>query len=144
MGSGCRLAQGSPPGSPEIPWTLDASGTLPDTEPVALGQLLAVEVGPLVALLQVLPVGEGVSLLNQGQAGAPPIGGEDLGDSASVAVLGLGFQRDRGSDREESLESFPRLLPVRRLRHLGGVDTGDTDRELLPAVLHAQRVAVTD
>ena len=61
---------------------------------ITLGQLLAVEVEPLVTLLQVLQVGECMALLDQSEAGVPPVGREDLGDGPAVAVLGLCLQRD--------------------------------------------------
>lgn len=58
------MALASPLGSPPIPWTLDAAVEPPDPHAVTLCQLLPIEVDPLIALLQVLAVDEGVALLN--------------------------------------------------------------------------------
>jgi hypothetical protein len=56
-----------------------------------LGQLLPIERGPLVALLEVLAIGEGVALLHQGEARVGAALREHLRDGSAVAVSGLAF-----------------------------------------------------
>ena len=109
-----------------------------------MGKQLSVEISPMVTLREAGALGEDISLLHKGQ---PAIGialCEDLSNGSAISVFGLHLQRDCRSDREESLECFPGLLPVWHLRHLWGIDAGDPDRELPPAVLYPQGVAVTD
>ena len=138
------LALASPPGSPEVPRTLDPSLNPPKPDAVTLGQLLPIEVGPLIAQLQVLPVGEGVALLDQSEACIGAVRSEDLGDGPTVAILGLSLQRDYGADGEESLEGLPGLLAKGGLRHLGGIDACHPDREIPPVVIDTEGVAVTN
>ncbi len=73
-----------------------------------------------------------------------PVLGEHLSNGPVVAVIALSLQRHHGADREKSLERLPCLLPEGGVRHLGGIDAGHPDRELLAAVLYPQYVAIID
>ena len=112
----------------KVPRPGDAAGLIPDAEAIELRTAFGAEVGGGIALVQVLAVGEGLAAPQHLHIEVLRAA-EQFRHGAAIAIAGDHPQAQLGAHRRQLSEQLPRLLAVRALGQLRGIDAGQPDHQ---------------